>query len=207
MKKYLILAIFAAIIACFLFIYFLPKEQKEFSFNPNQIFGNENAKIEIFEFSDYQCPFCAKFATQVFPLIKRNFIDKGLVKWYFLDFPLPFHNNAFIAHKAAKCAGEQGKYLEMHDLLFERQNEWATSSIPKSIFESYAKMLSLNIDLFENCLNSNNYDSEIRNSINFGKSKGIKGTPTFFINGKEISGFLPYDEFKKEIENIVSQSQ
>lgn len=204
MKKYLI---FSVIIISLLFIYFLPKEQKEFSFNPNQIFGNENAKVEILEFSDYQCPFCAKFAIQVFPLIKENFIDKGLVKWYFLDFPLPFHNNVFIAHKAAKCAGEQGKYLEMHDLLFKRQSEWKDSSLPKSIFESYAKMLKLNIDLFKSCLDSNKYDNEIRNSINFGKSKGVKGTPTFFINGKEISGFRSYEEFKKEIENIVSQGQ
>ncbi|MEK0346606.1 MAG: thioredoxin domain-containing protein, partial [Nitrosopumilus sp.] len=108
----------------------LPTEQPNLSMkisvDNDPIIGNPDAPITIIEFSDFQCPFCARFYTQTLPLIHEEYIEQGKVKLVFRDFPIQsIHPNALPASVAAECANEQGKFKEMHDTLFENQNEWS----------------------------------------------------------------------------------
>lgn len=156
--------------------------------------GNESAKILIVEFSGYDCPFCAKFARETLPKILKNFSVKFVIK----DFPI--HGEAGIkAHEAANCALEQGKYWEYHDILFERQNEWMNN---QSKLYDYAKLLNLNLEEFKACLDSDKYREEILKDREEGLRLGVRGTPTFFINGKKVTGALPYEEFEKILKQI-----
>jgi protein-disulfide isomerase len=92
--------------------------------NPVYESGQKNARVTLVEFTDYQCPFCQRAFQQTWPTIKKDYIDSGKIHFIIRDMPLPFHNNAKLAATAARCAGEQNKYLEMHDQLFTNQSVW-----------------------------------------------------------------------------------
>ena len=120
-----------------------PNIPLEISADDDPIIGNPDAPITIIEFSDFQCPFCARFHIQTLPTIMEEYIEKGDVKLVFRDFPLQsIHPNAVPASVSAECANEQGKFKEMHDILFEKQNEWSnletsTSEIPRYLFTNF----------------------------------------------------------------------
>ncbi|ADC65925.1 DSBA oxidoreductase [Ferroglobus placidus DSM 10642] len=154
--------------------------------------GDPNAKITIVEFSSYDCPFCAKFALETLPKILQNFS----VKVVFKDFPI---HGEVKAHEAANCAGEQGKYWEYHDVLFQRQEEWRKN---ESKLLEYAKELGLNVSEFEICLNSDKYREEVLKDKEEGIKLGVRGTPTFFVNGKVVEGAKPYEEFEKILKEL-----
>lgn len=157
--------------------------------------GNLNAPVTIVEFSDFQCPFCGRFAKETLPLIEQNYIETGKVKLIFKDFPLPSHQFAQKASEAAECAGDQGKYWEYHDILFRNQND-----LRKNDLKNYAKQLNLDTSLFNECLDSGKYKKAVQDDLNEGIKLGVKGTPAFFINGKFVSGAQPYSVFKQMIE-------
>lgn len=158
--------------------------------------GNENAPVTIVIFSDYSCPYCAKFA-EVEKMIAENYSDR--VKIVFRDFPV----HGEIAYKAAEatdCALEQGKFWEYHYMLFERQGEWINNA---SKFYDYAKELGLDINKFKACLDSDKYRDEVRKDYEDGIRYGVRGTPTFFVNGKMYVGYRSYDEMAKIIESAL----
>lgn len=157
--------------------------------------GDKNAPVTIVEFSDYECPFCVKFYTQTLPQIEENYIKTGKVKLIYRDFPLGFHAQAQKAAEAAECAGEQGKYYEMHNLLFERGVAGGVNS-----FKAYAKELKLDTTKFDQCLDSGKMSSEVKKDAADGGKYGVQGTPAFFINGKLLSGAQPYSVFQQAIE-------
>ncbi len=156
--------------------------------------GEVNAPVTIIEFSDYECPFCGRFFEQTLPELNEAYIKTGKVKLIYRDFPLDIHPNAQKAAEAAECAGEQGKYYEMHDKLFENQNALDVGSLKK-----YAKDIGLNTDEFNKCLDSGKMSDEVSQDFIDGQSYGVTGTPTFFINGKPLLGAQPFSEFEKII--------
>lgn len=161
--------------------------------------GNENAKVVVIEFSDFQCPFCKRFRDQTFDSIKKEYIDSGKVKFVYRDFPLDsIHPNARGAAIAAECADEQEKFWEYHDLLFEKQAEWA--GVGGSLFKQYANELGLDSGKFNNCIDSNKYDDEVNKDLADGSQAGITGTPGFIINGQLLSGAQPFASFKAAID-------
>ncbi|MEM4260377.1 MAG: thioredoxin domain-containing protein [Candidatus Woesearchaeota archaeon] len=161
--------------------------------------GKPDAPVTIIEFIDFQCPFCAKFYREAYKQILTQYVDTGKVKIVFKNFPLPFHENAEKAAKAAECANEQGKFWDMHDKLFENQNALDTDSLKK-----YAKEISLDTNKFNSCLDSGKYSERIANDLKIGQEIGIQGTPGFLINGRIISGAQPFENFKKIIEQELS---
>ncbi len=165
----------------------------------NSIKGDENAPVTIVEFSDYECPFCARFYVQTYGQIEEEYINTGKVKLVYRDFPLSIHPNAQKAAEAAECAGEQGKYYEMHDLLFENGASGGVDS-----YKAYAGQIGLNLADFNNCLDSGAMASEVQKDFQEGQQYGVQGTPAFFINGKLISGAQPYNVFKQEIEAALA---
>jgi len=164
--------------------------------------GSKNAKVVIVEFSDFQCPFCARFFEQTLPLIERDYIKTGKVQIVYRDFPLSFHQYAQKAAEAAQCANEQGKFWEYHDLLFKKQNEWASAG--EARFLDYAKALELDTNKFNSCLTTGKYGSEVKKDFQDGLQYGVQGTPTFFINGIPIVGAQPYEAFKQVIDQQLA---
>ena len=185
-----------------------PSAPVKISIDDDPIIGDPDAPITIVEFSDFQCPFCARFNAQTLPLILEEYIEQGKVKLVFRDFPIQsIHPNALPASVAAECANEQDKFKEMHDILFEKQNEWnkVETSEALSFFVQYAIDMQLDQDTFESCLSSGKYIEEIKNDLEDGRDYGVSGTPGFFVGNDEIGyvelkGAQPFESFKRVID-------
>lgn len=157
--------------------------------------GDKDAPVTIVEFSDYECPFCARFYSQTLGQIENEYIKTGKVKLVYRDFPLGFHSNAQKAAEAAECAGEQDKYYDMHDLLFEKGVKSGVDS-----FKQFAADIGLDTKEFNDCLDSGKMASEVQKDMRDGSAAGISGTPGFIINGKLVSGAQPFSAFKQIID-------
>ena len=174
----------------------------------NPVIGNPDAPITIIEFSDFQCPFCAKFHMQTLPTIMDEYINKGTVKLVFRDFPIQsIHPNAVPASIAAECANEQGEFEQMYHMLFEKQKEWSNleTSYAITAFNQYASELQLNEEKFDSCIKNVKYIEEVQKDLNEGRTYGVTGTPGFFIGNEEIGfmelkGAQPFESFKKIID-------
>ena len=181
------------------------------SLDDDPVKGVPNAPITIVEFSDFQCPFCARFFTETLPLIQKNYIDTGKVKFVYRDFPLPdIHQNAIPAAIAAECADEQGMFWEYHDKIFENQILWQDLDNQNVVrtFEQFAEELGLDTNTFNTCLESAKYLEEVQNDLNEGVSYGVTGTPGFFIGNEKIgygmvSGAQPYAAFQQVFDQLL----
>ena len=186
-----------------------PQLPAKISADDDPIIGNPDAPITIIEFSDFQCPFCARFHVQTLPSLMEEYIEQGKVKLVFRDFPIQnIHPNALPASVAAECANEQGKFKGMHDMLFENQKQWSSleTSPALSTFVQYAKELQIDEEEFTACLTGGKYIDEIRKDLEDGRNYGVSGTPGFFIGSDdvgyvELKGAQPFDSFKKVIDS------
>lgn len=150
--------------------------------------GSDTAKVAIIEFSDYECPYCAKHAAETLPEIRRSLVEVGLVKYDIQDFPLSIHPKALGAAVAANCAGLQGKYWEMHDLLNAN-----FSGLDPGLYSNAAGRLGLDSDAFESCRNDPVQQEAVNAGALYAQSLGVSGTPSFFIgriNGDEITDVI-----------------
>ena len=167
--------------------------------------GTEDAKVTLVEFGDYQCPACAQ-AEPVIEQVRRDYQDADF-RFVFRNFPLAMHQNAQPAHEAAEAAGAQGKFWEMHDILYRNQNAWANSSDPISQFEQYAKEIGVeDLNKFSNEVKSHAYAAKIQADIKDGGTLGVTATPTFFLNGKKMDGVQSYEDLKREIDGLLAET-
>jgi protein-disulfide isomerase len=169
----------------------------EVAYDPARVRGNPKAPVMIVEFSDYQCPYCH----QAEPIVKEVLAKYGdKVSFSYRDFPLTaIHSQAMIAAEASRCALEQGKFWEYHDQLF------AASKLEKDSLIEYARNLKLDDKQFESCLTVEKYKADIEKDAQEGRKAGVTGTPGFFINGVELSGAKPKDEFTKLIDDELGR--
>jgi protein-disulfide isomerase len=189
----------------------LPKDPISIADEPFK--GEPGAKVALIEFSDYQCPFCGRYTKDVFPQIERDYVSTGKVKYVFFDLPLDFHKQAFKAAEAAHCAGEQGQFWEMHDLLFENQ-----SALSPEQLSTYAKRIGLSEATFQKCLDSGRFGADIKNDIAEAGNAGISGTPTFLVGivqpadghvkvVRKLVGAKPYTEFKAAVDSVLTTAR
>ncbi|MCA9921389.1 MAG: thioredoxin domain-containing protein, partial [Anaerolineales bacterium] len=171
------------------------------------VIGDPDAPVTIVEYTDFQCPYCGRHFAQTFPQIKENFIDTGVVRYVFKDFPLSFHPQADIAAEAARCAGDQNAYLAMHDLLFDTQDEWSGDNSAAELFIGYAGDLGLDSAAFSDCLQNHTYADAVQADLLEGSRFGVNGTPAFFLNGYFLSGAQPYDLFEEAIVSLATEDQ
>ena len=166
--------------------------------------GDANAPITIIEFSDYECPFCKRSNDQVISKIDEEYIKEGKVKFVFRDFPLGFHKQAIPAAVAANCAGEQDKYWEVHDFLFQSKN-----NVNQAAVLNAAESLGLDKAKLEACMKDPSKEEEVKSDMAEGQKYGVRGTPSYFIGkttdngeieGTFIRGAQPYPVFKTEID-------
>lgn len=187
------------------------QSQPAITIDDDPVLGSADAPVTMIEFSDFQCPFCARFYSETLPLIKANFIDTGMVKMVYRDFPLQnIHPNAIPAAVASECADEQGAYWQYHDMLFDNVQSWSPMSIPDAVveFKTYAADLQLDAETFSECLDTGKYVTEVTDDYTDGVAYGITGTPAFFLGNDQsgylyISGARPYAEFQFVIEQIL----
>ena len=169
----------------------------EVGYDPARVKGDPNAPITIVEFSDFQCPFCQKSEPTLKSLLAKY---DGRVKLAFRDFPLrEIHPQGQSAAEAARCAGEQGKFWEFHDALFEDQ-----SKLKEADLRAHAQTIGLDEKSFQSCLASGKFKSKVEEDLQEGIKVGVAGTPGFFINGVFLNGAQPQAEFEKIIDNQLA---
>ena len=172
--------------------------------------GDDAAPITIVEYSDYECPFCARYASQTLPQILQQYVDTGKVRYVFKSFPLEsIHQNAFSAHVAASCSGEQDQYWAMHDRLFANQ-----SALGAAERAGHAEAVGLDTARFNECLESGRHSDAVRADITSGQEIGVRGTPTFLIGrtadggqfepASVLVGSQPYPAFQQAIDGLLS---
>jgi protein-disulfide isomerase len=160
--------------------------------------------VQLVEFGDYQCPACGA----AYPNVKQIMKDfNGRVTLYFRNFPLTqLHPNAMAGAEAAEAAGDQGKYWEMHDKLYENQNTWAGMSDPTDTFVGYAKDLGLDTDKFKKAIQNEQFKSVIDQDEADGNALNIQGTPTFYVNGVQHQGGFDYASLRDDINKALGKS-
>lgn len=161
--------------------------------------GAKDAKVNIVEFGDYQCPACA-YANPIVHQLIQEYKDNPNVNFVFRNFPLTQHSNAMISAEAAEAAGVQGKFWEMNGMLYNDQNEWSGSAKALEVFTGYAQKLGLDVKAFTDAINQQKFQEAIIKDRSDGQALGVNSTPTFFINGKKLTGIPSFEEFKKMID-------
>ena len=171
--------------------------------------GSDSAPVKIIEFADFECPACGQFATVTEPDLRERLIKTGLVQIQFYVFPLPMHKNTWPASNAAFCAGEQGKFWEMHDRLFYTQDLWNTQATtsPEKKMAGYAKDIGLDESAFEKCFDSQKFYPDIKASGAHAEQSGIDETPSFIIAGKKYAGAQSYDMIKKLVDEQIAAAK
>lgn len=142
--------------------------------------GPDGAPVSIIEFADYSCPGCAAFATQVKPLLDLSYADDDRVQYVFYDYP--FIQHSFLAARAARCAGDQGRYWDYHDVLFRNQPSWSRMADPAAEMESYAREIGLDRGDFRSCLRSDRHADVVTANLLLGRQLGVDGTPAIMVN-------------------------
>ena len=176
---------------------------------PGYVLGSETAPVEVVEYADLQCPHCGEFANVQFPTIREQLINTGRLRWRFRDFPLNFPWSR-VAALAAQCAGEQGKFWEMEEAMFQRQSDWGASSRnPTSAFRDLARGVGLNLNPYNDCMDSQRYAGRVEASHREGVARGVTGTPTFFVNGRQLDNnrFGNSDAFKNLVDSLTGKGR
>lgn len=172
------------------------------------VLGNKDAKVTIIEFSDFQCPFCKTLFDESLAKIKKDFVDTGKAKFAYRHYPLTsIHPNAQKTAEASECANEQGKFWEYHDKLFTYQADWEalTGEALDAKLSEYAVAVGIDSAQLLECVSTNKFADKVAEDIAEGTNVGVDGTPATFINGIRISGAVPYEEFKAEIEKALEE--
>ena len=187
--------------------------KKETANNPtstnatNHLKGKADSTVKLVEYGDFQCPACYSY----YPVVKQVAAEYGdRVSVQFRNFPLSIHLNARAASRAAEAASKQGKFWEMHDLLFENADPngktgWVSSNAPTTFFNTFAKEIGIDVEQFKTDFASNEINSRVNADLAAGEKLGVEGTPTFFLDGKKISVNASIDEFRKALDAALAK--
>ncbi len=166
--------------------------------------GKPDAPVAVIEFGDFQCPFCGRFFKSTEPQIIEHYVKTGKVKFVYRDFAF-LGPESELAAMAAECADEQGKFWLYHDYLYNNQQGENQGAFSKENLKRFAGILGLEAAKFDQCLDSDKYREEVRKDTADGRSAGMNGTPTTFINGRMVVGALPFSEFEQIIEQELAK--
>lgn len=187
----------------------LPVDIVEVDFTNAPIKGSNDADVMLVEFTDFECPFCSRHFLQTQGQIETAYLDDGTLSYATLDYPLSFHPLAQKAAEASHCARDQDKYWEMHDMMFNNQENITVTDL-----KGYAEDLGLNASQFDNCLDSGEHETLVQNNLALGSSAGVSGTPGFIIGEKTgdgtmrgflIPGAYPFSTFQTIVDNIAAE--
>jgi protein-disulfide isomerase len=169
--------------------------------------GDPDAPVKMVEYSDFQCPFCKRFADETEQQIVDAYVATGKVHFTYVPYGPAgswIGPESQSSAKAAYCAGDQGKFWEFKEYLFANHTGENVGDFTDKRLEAFANALGLNMNDFRSCFNSNKYDDRLQQGLSDGRTLGIGGTPSFTINGKIITGAQPFSEFQREIEAALA---
>lgn len=165
-----------------------------------RIQGSPNAPVWLVEVSDFQCPFCKRWHDETYPTLKRDYIDKGIVRMAYVHLPLAQHPNAMPASLASMCASLQGRFWPVHDRIFKTQQIWSPMANAAPFFDSLAVASGVNAQSFRSCLADGLMRRIIAGDVQRARSAAVRSTPTFFVGDEPILGAAPIDSFRVVIE-------
>ena len=175
-----------------------------------RVLGREDAPVMLIEFTDLQCPYCARFALQTFPQLKRDYVDTGKLRYAARDLPLSFHPFAIPAAIASRCAGEQGRYWDYRESLFRLQGR-----LGEEPYDELAEQLGLDRAAFANCRLDTDQLAAVEQDTSLARAQGIASTPSFVLGrlvdgqfvGEQFSGAQPYADFAARIDALLEASK
>ena len=167
--------------------------------------GSEEAPVKVYEFSDFGCPFCAMFANGTYREIHEEFVETGLVRWTFVPFVMGMFPNGAEAARAAECAGEQDRFWEMHDLLYETQREWKATGDAEQFFQAVASRIPLDAGQFSSCFRDDRAGSRTAVNNRAAAALHVRATPSFFVNGRLLEGAPPPEQFRRVLSIMAGQ--
>lgn len=168
--------------------------------------GSEDAPVTMIEYSDFQCPFCGKFAREVEPKLVEKYVESGTLRMEWRDFPY-LGQESVNAALAARAAQAQGKFWEYHGLLYESQASANSGGFSDERLKELAREAGLDVEKFERDLRSGRYEQAVADDFREGQQRGISGTPTFFINGEILVGAQPLEVFERAIERAEREAE
>lgn len=191
-----------------------PFKPADIAIDGSPVMGQADAPVTMVEFTDYQCPYCRRYANGTFPQIIKDYVDTGKVRYVVRQFPLKtIHPKAVKASEASLCAGDQGKYWGMHDRIFQK-----TKAFNQEEWVNHAEAIGLDMDTFKDCLYNGNNTQKVNRDLKEGEALGMRGTPGFFFGRTDpndpnkfkalemIRGAYPYPKFKQIIEKLLNPS-
>lgn len=165
--------------------------------------GRADAPVVVYEMADFQCPACRQFNVQTMPLIEREYIETGKVRWVYVHFPLTsIHANAAAAAEVATCAARQGKFWRLHDLLYDHQEEWAVLDEPTPFFQTLSDSAGLDRTRLAACVAGNTARSEVEADAARAVRSGARSTPSFYVEGGLLKGAAPIAVFRQVLDSI-----
>jgi protein-disulfide isomerase len=174
----------------------------------SRVRGQQGAPVMVYEIADFQCPFCGRFAREVYPKLDSAYVKTGKVQWFFVNLPLPNHGNAWVAAEAAICAGAVAdKFWVMHDRLFATQSEWSAARDIRVTLFKMAKDAGVNADAYQQCVNDDRTAALILQDVIFATSARVTGTPAFIINNEQlVIGVKTFEEWRELLEKALSKA-
>jgi protein-disulfide isomerase len=167
--------------------------------------GSPRAPVTVYEMSDFQCPYCRKFALETFPALDSAYVTTGKVRWAFVNFPLTsIHQNAAAAAEIALCAAKQDKFWPVHDLLYRHQEVWAPLKEPAAFLLSLADSAHLSKPALLACAKAKTTDEEVRADAEGASRTGAGSTPTFYIEGGLLVGAQPLPVFRQVLDSVIA---
>jgi protein-disulfide isomerase len=180
-------------------------QQQSSTATVTRVKGSPSAPVTVYEMSDFQCPYCRRFALETFPVIEKEYISTGKVRWVFVNFPLTsIHSNAVAAAATAVCAARQGAFWPMHDLLYQYQETWTPLKEPGPFFVSLADSVGISKPKLVECVKSPATEEEIRYEAMGAERAGATSTPTFYIEGGLVPGAHPLPVFRQVFDSILA---
>jgi len=165
--------------------------------------GRATAPVTVYEMSDFECPWCGKFARETLPTIDSEYVATGKVRFVFINFPLPMHANAEPAAELAMCAARQDKFWPVHDLLFRTQDRWSDLTNPSTFFLGLADSAGVDRDRLVRCLDSHATRDAIESDARAAVRTGAHSTPTFYIEGGLMAGAQPISVWRPMLDSII----
>ena len=171
------------------------------------VIGNASAPLEVTEFGDFECPQCGRFASITEPDVRSRLVNTGTIRFRFIDYPLPMHANTWNASRAAACAAEQDKFWEMHDAIFANQDRWngEATSKPDKVLKQIGAQIGLKTDQFDQCIDTKKTQAKVQAHWQIATKRQVSATPTFLIGDKQVATYLPYDEFKRMVDEALAK--
>ena len=173
----------------------------------SRILGDTTARVWFIMISDFQCPYCKQFHDESFAALRNDYVATGKVRMAYINFPLPIHQNAWPAAEAAMCAGAQGKFWPMHDVLFSAQEAWAEQHPAVHVIDSLATTIGVDTVALDRCVSQHVSKALIDADADRAERAGARSTPTVIIGSKVLVGVQPLANYRRELDSALAKAK